>query len=98
MKCDCVRVEGAAFVDVSFWRDEIGTVRVGDGMDDITGIEIGDIGGEVGGGGDNCGGGGGIKGGGISKISTTLESPRKPTPPPKNILFVDVVDASVERP
>jgi hypothetical protein len=37
------------------------------------------------------------KGGGgkeISKISTASEYPLEPFPPPKNILFVDDVDAS----
>jgi hypothetical protein len=34
---------------------------------------------------------------GISKISTTLESPLELLPPPKNILFGDDVDASKKR-
>jgi hypothetical protein len=41
----------------------------------------------------------GNKGGGseISKISTTSEFPLEFNPPPKNILFVDDVDASQSR-
>jgi hypothetical protein len=44
-----------------------------------------------------CKGGVGIEGGGSgsgnSKISTTSENPLELFPPPKNILFVDDVDA-----
>jgi len=39
--------------------------------------------------------GGGLGGNGITKISTTLENPVLLNPPPKNILFVDDVDASI---
>jgi hypothetical protein len=55
------------------------------------GVGVGAIGVEGGVGVIGAGGEGG--GSGISKISTTSESPLELRPPPKNILFVDDVDA-----
>jgi hypothetical protein len=88
---DCEVVGELVIGDVIVEKIEIGEEvcveidEFDDVFDESVVVGVGTVGGVVGGGRD---------GSGISKISTTLEYPLEPNPPPKNILFVDDVDAS----
>jgi hypothetical protein len=93
VELDIVEVELDEGVEIGIFEEGEGVGRgevIGgfDGVGEV-GCGVGEDG-EKGEGGEIGGGGGGR---GISKISTISEYPIEPYPPPKNILFVDDVDA-----